>query len=92
MILQQDLNSMNMFFTFLFDTSHLRDFIKPGWREIYDDNFIENKVLAKLESNLPLFKGLLNHLSIKATGKKSELIENLEDDSGSNEESIHGNK
>ena len=90
MILEQDLSSMNMFFTYIFDISYLRETIKPLWMEYFDESFIENKILSKLESNLPLFKGLLNHLSLKATGKKNELIDNAEEESNPNEQSVHG--
>lgn len=78
---------MNVFLEFLFDLNKVEKYVKPGWIEIMDQNFIQDnvyflvihiKVIGGLEGHIPLIKDLLSAISSKATGKKSDLIATLE--------------
>lgn len=44
---------MNVFFTFLFDIDLLLEIVKPGWIDIYDEGYIDNDIIGKLEERLP---------------------------------------
>jgi len=65
---------MNVFLQFLFDVGKLETYVKPGWIEVYDPDYITNTVIGGIESHLPLMKDLLMALSSRATDKKSELV------------------
>ncbi|KRX04389.1 hypothetical protein PPERSA_05650 [Pseudocohnilembus persalinus] len=74
----QDPVKMNVFFEFLFDIDLVIELVKPKWIEVYDENYIDNDIIGKLEERLPKIAELLSSLSQKATGKKSDLVNTLE--------------
>lgn len=53
MVYACDAVKMNVFFSFLFDIDLLIELVKPGWIEIYDQEYIDNDVIGKLEERLP---------------------------------------
>ena len=68
---------MNDYFSFLFDTDSFNYFIKPQCIELYDIQYID-KIQAKIQRNFSSMKSILSKISIKATGKKNDLIKNFE--------------
>lgn len=44
---------MNVFFEFLFDIDLVIELVKPKWIEVYDENYIDNDIIGKLEERLP---------------------------------------
>ena len=69
---------MNVFLQFLFDVEKLNKYIRNDWIEIYDTAYIDNTIIRGIEERLPQLADLLGQLSEKATGRKSELINTLE--------------
>lgn len=74
MVNEQNPVKMNVFLQFLFDITKLEMFVKPGWIEIYDPDYIANTVIGGIEGHLPLVKDLLMAVSSRATEKKSDLM------------------
>ena len=70
---------MNVFLQFLFDIEKVNKHLRPGWIDIYDPAYIDNQIITQnLQERLPLVADLLAQLSQKATGKKSDLVNALE--------------
>jgi hypothetical protein len=86
MVNEQNPVKMNVFMGFLFDVKKLDQYVKPGWIEIYDPDFIQDKVIGGIEGHLPMMRDILGSISAKATQSKSELLASLED---SDEETDH---
>jgi hypothetical protein len=90
MVNEQNPVKMNVFLQFLFDVTKLEMYVKPGWNEIYDPDYIQNTVIGGIEGHLPLMKDLLSSISSKATEKKSDLVTQLEDSMLEDEQSDDG--
>lgn len=78
---------MNVFFNYLFNITALNENAREGWLQIYDKDFVDNKIIGKLEDRLGQVSDLLEHLSEKATGKKSQVVNELQGD-GSGDDDI----
>jgi hypothetical protein len=51
-ILSQEAVKMNVFFNYLFNITALNENARQGWLEIYDKDFVDNKIIGKLEDRL----------------------------------------
>ena len=70
---------MNVFLQFIFDIEKVNKYLREEWIKIYDISYIDNQIITQsLEERLPIMAELLAHLSQKATGKKSDLVNTLE--------------
>ncbi|EGR27662.1 hypothetical protein IMG5_191650 [Ichthyophthirius multifiliis] len=79
MVLSQEPVKMNVFLQFLFDLEKVNKYLREKWIQIYDISYIDNQIITQaLEEKLPLMADILGHLSQKATGKKSDLVNTLE--------------
>jgi hypothetical protein len=43
---------MNVFFNYLFNITGLNEYARNGWLEIYDKDFVDNKIIGKLEDRI----------------------------------------
>lgn len=82
MILGQDAVKMNVLLQFLFDVNKLNLFVKEAWCRLYDPSYIEDAIIQGLQEKLVDMAPLLAIISEKATGKKSELVESLKEETG----------
>ncbi|KAL4453394.1 hypothetical protein ABPG74_017601 [Tetrahymena malaccensis] len=79
MVFSQDAVKMNVFLQFLFDIEKVNKYVRDGWIEIYDPGYIDNQIITQnLQEKLPVVADLLAQLSQKATGKKSDLVNTIE--------------
>ena len=60
---------MYTFLQFVFDTDGLRDHVRAAWMELYDYQYIDEKIIGGIEKNLPNVSDILRTLERKATGK-----------------------
>ena len=44
---------MHNFLRFTFDADGLRDNVREGWMEIYDFQYLDDKVIGGIEKNFP---------------------------------------
>ena len=64
---------MNVMLQFLFDGNMIEQYLRPEWIKIYDPSYIDDVVIGNIEANLSEVAELLNTISEKATGTKTEL-------------------
>lgn len=55
--------------------------VRDSWCQIFDYNYIDDFVISGIDDKLVEIADLLAHISEKATGKKSELVESLKETS-----------
>ena len=60
---------MHTFLQFVFNTDGLRDNVRAAWMELYDYQYIDDKIIGGIEKNLPNVSEILRNLEKKATGK-----------------------
>lgn len=60
---------MNQFLTFAFNTENLKANLREPWMECYDFEYIDSKIIAGVEKNLPAVAEILRSVEKKATGK-----------------------
>ena len=92
---------MNVFFQFLFDVEKLNTYVrlsfsfeniifsifqvKEQWSQILDPSYIEEFVINGIDEKALLVTDILVYLSEKATGKQSELVQSLKEESDGNQ-------
>ena len=65
---------MHIFLQFLFDAEGLRENLRADWMEIYDFQYIDEKIIGGIEKNLPNIAPILSHIEKKATGKVTSAL------------------
>ena len=60
---------MNVLLQFLFDTESLKKYVREDWMQLYDYTYIDEKILAGIERNLPNVAEILVTVEKRATGK-----------------------
>jgi hypothetical protein len=65
---------MNVFLQFLFNTDNLRNFVRDEWMTLYDYAYIDEKIIASVEKNLPNVAEILKKVELRATGKATSLL------------------
>ncbi len=60
---------MNTFLQFLFNTENLRNYVREEWMALYDFSYIDDKIIAGVEKNLPNVAEILKKVELRATGK-----------------------
>lgn len=65
---------MHNFLKFTFDADGLRDNVRTGWMDIYDYQYLDDKVIAGIEKNYPNVSEILRQVEKKATGKVTTTI------------------
>lgn len=60
---------MHTFLQFVFNADGLRDHVRAAWMELYDYQYIDDKIIGGVEKNLPNVSDILRNLEKKATGK-----------------------
>lgn len=65
---------MNTFLQFVFDSEGLRENVREAWMELYDYQYIDDKIIGGIEKNLPSVAEILKHVEKKATGKVTQSL------------------
>ena len=60
---------MHNFLKFIFNADGLREYVREDWMELYDYQYLDDKVIGGIEKNLPNVSEILRHVEKKATGK-----------------------
>ena len=64
---------MNNLLNFLFNTEKLSEILRDNWIEIFDPEYVDNYIIGGLNNKLDQVSDLMDYISEKATGKKSEI-------------------
>ena len=60
LVMSAGAEKMHVFLQFIFDTEQLRENgLREQWMELYDFDYIDDKVLGGLEKNLPNVAGII---------------------------------
>ena len=65
---------MHVLLQFIFDSEKLREAVREPWMEIYDFQYIDDKIIGGIEKNLPNVSDILRIVEKKATGKVSSAL------------------
>jgi len=60
---------MNIFLQFIFNADGLREHVREAWMQLYDYQYIDDKIISGIEKNLPNVSDILRIVERKATGK-----------------------
>lgn len=60
---------MHTFLQFVFNADGLKENVRDAWMELYDYQYIDDKIIGGIEKNLPNVSDILRSLERKATGK-----------------------
>lgn len=60
---------MHTFLQFVFNADGLRENVREAWMELYDYQYLDDKVIGGIEKNLPNVSEILRIVERKATGK-----------------------
>ena len=58
----------------MFNADGLRENVRAAWMELYDFQYIDDKIIGVIEKNLPNVSEILRNVERKATGKVSSAI------------------
>lgn len=72
--MSQEPNKMHVLLQFIFDSEKLREAVREPWMEIYDFQYIDDKIIGGIEKNLPNVSDILRIVEKKATGKVSSAL------------------
>ena len=72
--MSQEPNKMHVLLQFIFDSEKLREAVREPWMEIYDFQYIDDKIIGGIEKNLPNVSDILRIIEKKATGKVSSAL------------------
>ena len=56
---------------FLFNADNLRENVREGWMDIFDFQYLDDKIIGGIEKNLPNVSEILRTVERKATGKNA---------------------
>ena len=59
---------MHPFLQFIFDAENLRTYVRDDWIKLYDYTYIDDKIIAGIEKNLPNVAEILGTVEKRATG------------------------
>ena len=74
LIMSQDALKMHTFLQFVFDVDVLRENVRDAWMELYDYQYIDEKIIGGIEKSVPNVSDILRTLERKATGKVSSSL------------------
>ena len=60
---------MHNFLQFIFNADNLRDYVRTDWMDLYDYQYLDDKIIGGIEKNLPNVSEILRHVEKKATGR-----------------------
>lgn len=69
LVMSQEPARMHVLLQFIFDAEKLRELAREPWMEIYDFQYIDEKIIGGIEKNLPNVSDILRIVEKKATGK-----------------------
>lgn len=69
LVQSQDAHKMNIFLSFVFNSDTLRTHLREPWMVCYDFNYIDTKIIAGIEKNLPAVADIIRFVEKRATGK-----------------------
>lgn len=72
--MSQEPNKMHVLLQFIFDSEKLREAVREPWMEIYDFQYIDDKIIGGIEKNLPNVSDILRIVEKKATGKVTSAL------------------
>ena len=67
-VMSQDPVKLHVFLQFIFDADKLRAHVREEWIQLYDYSYIDDKIIAAVERNLPNVAEILGTVEKKATG------------------------
>lgn len=65
---------MHVLLQFVFDAEQLRESVREQWMELYDFQYIDDKIIGGIEKNLPNVSDILRIVEKKATGKVTSAL------------------
>ena len=74
LVMSQEPNKMHVLLWFVFDSEKLRENMRIHWMEIYDFQYIDDKIIGGIEKNLPNVSDILRIVEKKATGKVTSTL------------------
>mmetsp|Transcript_13678 Transcript_13678/g.21443 ORF Transcript_13678/g.21443 Transcript_13678/m.21443 type:complete len:113 (-) Transcript_13678:1685-2023(-) len=69
LVMAQDAIKMHTLLQFIFNAEILRQYLREHWMELYDFQYIDDKIIGGIEKNLPSVSDILRVVEKKATGK-----------------------
>ena len=60
---------MHVLLQYIFDAEKLRETAREPWMELYDYQYLDDKIIGGIEKNLPNVSDILRIVEKKATGK-----------------------
>ena len=72
--MSQEPNKMHVLLQFIFDSEKLRETVREPWMELYDYQYIDDKIIGGIEKNLPNVSNILMSIEKKATGKVTSAL------------------
>lgn len=67
--MSQEPNKMHVLLQYIFDAEKLRETAREPWMELYDYQYLDDKIIGGIEKNLPNVSDILRIVEKKATGK-----------------------
>lgn len=74
LVMSQEPNKMHVLLQFVFDAEQLRESVREQWMELYDFQYIDDKIIGGIEKNLPNVSDILRIVEKKATGKVTSAL------------------
>lgn len=74
LVLSQEPTKMHVLLQFIFDAEKLRESVREPWMDIYDFQYIDDKIIGGIEKNLPNVSDILRIVEKKATGKVTSAL------------------
>ena len=74
LINSQESTKMHVFMQFAFNADTLREYLREEWMNVYDYQYIDDKIIGGVEKNLPAVADILKSVEKRATGKVSSAL------------------
>ena len=70
----QEATKMHTFLQFAFNADILRDHVRESWMNIYDYQYLDEKIIGGVEKNLPSVSDIIKNVEKRATGKVTSAL------------------
>ena len=74
LVMSQEPSKMHVLLQFIFDAEKLRELVREPWMDIYDYQYLDDKIIGGIEKNLPNVSGILLIVEKKTTGKVTSTL------------------
>lgn len=65
---------MHVLLQYIFNAEELRETAREPWMELYDYQYLDDKIIGGVEKNLPNVSDILRIVEKKATGKVTSAL------------------